>query len=318
MDLYGLIRYLNGNSSAKESAEVERWMKNDTDGSRLALYKDARAIYEATLMQPRPAAAPVRNGISNWRRIANWSMGIAAAFALVLLSIHTGRTGLQRELQSLSESINVPAGRTMEITMEDGTRVWLNSGTEISYPKVFGPKRRSLTLISGEVMMDVTKDEKRPFIVETAAADIKVYGTRFDVVSDEDGQGFCATLYRGSIGITPKFENAGEIILKSGQTLTLASDGSFRTGIIPEDDATTDWTAGLVNIAGSDFQALMEKLEKAFGTTIVIRCKTIPEYNISRGRVRVVDGVDHALDVIGLAADFKYQHDYNTDTIIIL
>ena len=217
----------------------------------------------------------------------------------------------------MAETVSIPAGRTMELTLEDGTRVRLNSGTEISYPKMFGRKSRSLTLLRGEVLMDVTKDESRPFTVETPTANVKVYGTRFDLASDADRGIFSVTLYRGSIGVTPA-SGDDEILLKSGQTLALDSDGVFQQGLIGPDDPTAFWTEGMVNIAGSDFRELMDRLEKAFGTTIMIKREKLPEYSISRGRVRVVDGIDHALDVVGLAADFKYKHDYNTDTIIIL
>ena len=317
MDLYGLIRYFNGDSTAKESAEVERWLENDTDGSRLALYKDARKIFEATLMQPAPVAANQRRIASNWRRIASGAIGIAAAFALVFISVRAGREGMQREIQSLSENVRVPAGRTLEPTLEDGTRVWLNSDSEISYPKIFGNKSRRLELIHGEVLLEVSKDEQRPFTVKTPTADIKVYGTRFSVLYDPEKGIFETSLFRGSIGVTPADGSHGEYRLKSGQSLSACSDGTWTLGSIDTETGAADWIDGLVNIAGSDFRILMERLEKAFGTTIIIQRKDLPEYDISRGRVRVVDGIDHALDVIELAADFKYKHDYNTDTIII-
>ncbi len=317
MDLSRILRYLDGNSPAGEARKLERWLQDDVDGSRARLYREAHDIHDATLLCTQTGPLPSPKA-SNWRKVLTWTIAAAASVALVLVSAHAGRSSARHEFETLSESVSVPAGRTLELTLEDGTRVWLNSGTEISYPKVFGRRSRSLTLLRGEVLMDVTKDESRPFTVETSSADVKVYGTRFDLVSDAERGIFSVTLFRGSIGVTPAGGISDEILLGSGQTLTMDGDGSFRLGRIGPDDPTAFWTEGMVNIAGSDFRALMDRLEKAFGTTIMIQRDDLPEYSISRGRVRVVDGIDHALDVVGLAADFKYKHDYNTDTIIIL
>lgn len=316
MDLPRILRYLDGSSPAGEARKVERWLQDDADGSNARLYRDAHDIYDTLVLHPQSPAG-IASKASNWRKVLTWTLATAASVALVLIAAHAGRSSARHEFEALSESVSVPAGRTLELTLEDGTRVWLNSGTEISYPKIFGRKSRSLTLLRGEVLMDVTKDESRPFTVETPSANVKVYGTRFDMASDADRGIFTVTLYRGSIGVTPACGD-GEIMLKSGQTLTLDPDGEFRRGQIGPDDPSAFWTEGMVNIAGSDFRELMDRLEKAFGTTIMIKREKLPEYSISRGRVRVVDGIDHALDVVGLAADFKYKHDYNTDTIIIL
>ena len=316
MDLSRILRYLDGNSPAGEARKLERWLQDDVDGSRARLYREAHDIHDATLLctQTRPILSPKA---SNWRKVLTGTLAAAASVAIVLVSAHAGRRSARNEFEALSESVSVPAGRTLELTLEDGTRVWLNSGTEISYPKVFGRKSRILTLLKGEVMMDVSKDENRPFTVETSSANVKVYGTRFDLISDADRGIFSVTLFRGNLGVTPAGGSSDEILLGSGQTLTMDGDGLFRLGRIGPDDPTAFWTEGMVNISGSDFRALMDRLEKAFGTTILIQLDKLPQYNISRGRVRVVDGIDHALDVVGLAADFKYKHDYNTDTIII-
>ena len=315
MDLTLLLRYLSGNSSRKEEKQLERWLMEDTDGSRAELYRDAHDIHDAMVLFPQSNS--VARKASHWRNILIGTVGIAAAIVAAFLLLAAGRSAAFRKMEAMNESVKVPAGRTMELTMEDGTHVWLNSGTEITYPKIFSRKSRRLSLIKGQLLMDVNKDKRRPFIVETAAADVKVYGTRFDVSTDGSGNSFSAALFRGSIGVLPKNYDMGEILMENGETLTLGNDGRFRHGRLSPSDYSWDWTEGMVNMAGSDFLELMNRFEKAFGTTIVLRCKSVPVYNISRGRVRVIDGIDHALDVAQLASDFKYKHDYNTDTIII-
>lgn len=86
----------------------------------------------------------------------------------------------------------------MELTLEDGSRLWLNSGTELEYPAVFSRKSRDVVLHSGEVMFDVANDGRRPFNVETYASTISVLGTKFNVSVDEASGEFSAALLRGS------------------------------------------------------------------------------------------------------------------------
>lgn len=318
MDIFRIFRYFGGNSPSRDKGEIEKWLQEDRDGSRASLYRDVHDIYDAMILHPQDRSHAAQKS-SNWRTALICTLAAAASLVLAMVSSNVGKNNALRRFESLSENVSVPPGRTLELTLEDGSHVWMNSGSEISYPKMFGDRQRRLSLIKGEIMMDVAKDPSRPFTIETASADVKVYGTRFNLVSDSDRGIFSVSLFRGSIGIAPKTGISDEeILMQCGQTLTLGSDGRFISGITDPSDGVTDWTEGLVNIACSDFRELMERLEKAFGTAIVIKRGDIPQYKVSRGRVRIVDGIDHALDVARLAADFRYVHDYNTDTITIL
>lgn len=101
----------------------------------------------------------------------------------------------------LAEQINtlqVPYGQRLKFTLPDGSSVQLNSGAKIEYPSVFKKNLRRVKL-SGEAVFDVEHDERCPFVVETFASDIRVLGTKFNVVADERHQRFSTALLQGRV-----------------------------------------------------------------------------------------------------------------------
>ena len=215
-----------------------------------------------------------------------------------------------------TESVYVPSGKTMELTLEDGTRLWLNSGTKIEYPAVFGRKSRNVKVLDGEVLFDVTKDEKRPFTVSTFASDIKVLGTKFDVLADEEGGIFKTFLIRGKVSVSSNYDENDRIVLSPDQSVTMI-DGRLVVSQMSDPMSEICWTDGLVNLTDLPFDKLMKRFENVYNVKIVIDREEMTEIRYSRGKVRVSDGVDHALEMLSRASDFKWSHDRDTNIITI-
>ena len=109
--------------------------------------------------------------------------------------------------------LEVPRGGECIITLDDGTKVWVNAATEIYYPVKFVGKERRVWL-EGEAYFEVTKDAAKPFIVEVNGMEIKVYGTQFNVNTRRDDQ-MQTTLVEGSVSVKPK--GLAEVRLKPNQ-----------------------------------------------------------------------------------------------------
>jgi ferric-dicitrate binding protein FerR (iron transport regulator) len=92
----------------------------------------------------------------------------------------------------------VPYGKRSRITLSDGTKIWLNSGSRLVYPSEFAEGKRAVYL-DGQAYFAVAHDTDRPFYVQTDRMDIKVLGTEFDVSSYEDDNKVSAVLAKGSI-----------------------------------------------------------------------------------------------------------------------
>ena len=95
----------------------------------------------------------------------------------------------------------VPAGQRVELVLEDGTRVWLNSKSKLTYPTSFGKKEREV-ILDGEGYFEVTKNEKAPFIVKTHKYDIKVLGTTFNISAYQNKlSAFETSLLEGAVEV---------------------------------------------------------------------------------------------------------------------
>lgn len=101
----------------------------------------------------------------------------------------------------LTTVVQAPAGSTSKIILPDGSKVWLNANSKLTYKKQFGERYREVNLV-GEAFFDVVKDPNHPFIVTTASLRLKVLGTAFNVRSFATDKTSEAALVRGSIEVT--------------------------------------------------------------------------------------------------------------------
>ncbi len=320
MNTFDLLKYFGCKSSPKEEAAVHEWLANDPDGSHLKKFKDARYVFEGmTLYGDKAQVKKVENAKKRPGIVKVIFRYSAAAVVAALVMFGTASVVRNQTIDRIArstESVYVPSGKTMELTLEDGTRLWLNSGTRIEYPTVFGRKSRNVKVVAGEVLFDVTRDERRPFSVSTFASDIKVLGTKFDVVADEAAGIFKTSLIRGEVCVSSRFDENDQVMLRPDQSVTM-SDGHLVISEMSDPMSEICWTDGLVNLTDLPFDQLMKRFENVYNVKVEIDRNDMPAIRYSRGKVRVSDGVDHALEMLSKASDFKWEHDRNTNVITI-
>jgi transmembrane sensor len=124
---------------------------------------------------------------------------------------------------SASSEISTRYGSKTNILLPDGTKVWLNAGSKLTYNKSFGENYRDVVL-TGEAYFDVTHNAEKPFVIHTRSMDIKVLGTEFNVKSYPDDKTTEASLIRGSIEVVLKNHQADKIILRPNEKLVVTND----------------------------------------------------------------------------------------------
>lgn len=321
MDTYLLIRYLKCSTTPAEDALVQDWLADDPDGSHERQYKEAHDIFNGMTMYCSTAETEKTavDMTGKGRAFRRFFIAAAQVAAVVLLVAGVGMWVRNDTLDSISgkmERISVPAGKSLCMTLEDGTTMWLNAGSEVEYPSVFSRRERTVKVHSGEVLFDVAKDGKRPFFVDSYAARISVLGTKFNVKVDQEHGKYSAALLRGSIKVSGNSNENETYILKPDDMVELVGD-RLRVGHVENTELVTCWTNGLINVSGVPFEELMRTFGLAFDVDIDIRRDKMPEISFTRGKIRISDGLDHALDILKLASDFEYEHDYVTNTVVI-
>ena len=98
-------------------------------------------------------------------------------------------------------SIQTPRGGQYEVILADGTKVWLNSASSLSYPTTFTGKNRQV-LLKGEAYFEVAEDKNKPFKVSVADVQVEVLGTHFDVMAYEDENAIKTALLAGAVRVT--------------------------------------------------------------------------------------------------------------------
>ena len=228
-----ISRYLAGEASLEDIMQLSDWLNHD-EKNRLRL-KQLKNFWEAPVKMDEPhinfekfikridsqsnmATSRAKNiRISSRARIMMAAAAVALLFIIVSVSTHFNQPAAITE--TLSNVIEVPYGGKSKITLSDGSTVWINAGSKITYKDGFGTTTREIEL-EGEAYFDVTKNENIPFFVHTGLSTIKVYGTTFNVKAYADDDIVETTLDSGAISITSDYIS-GEIVMTPKQKVTI-------------------------------------------------------------------------------------------------
>jgi transmembrane sensor len=146
---------------------------------------------------------------------------LATASAIIYFTSSTGsvKSLLVSNVKSIENKM--ARGSKKIIILPDGTQIWLNAGSKLSYDSSLFNKKKRIVSLSGEAFFDVTKNKEIPFIVQTNKICIKVLGTAFNVKAYPGDKFTETTLLRGSIELTVKNKPYQKIMLKSNEKLSL-------------------------------------------------------------------------------------------------
>lgn len=314
MDQEVIYKALRGKATPDELEQVARWhSENPEEFQRYAdevhMQIDMMELYGEEI---RPASWIA----AHWRKVVIITVQAAAILAIGLFV--GGYISKKHTYDMFAGQINilqVPYGQRLKFTLPDGSSVQLNSGAKIEYPSVFKKNLRKVKL-SGEAMLEVKHDKNRPFIVETFASDIRVLGTKFNVMADESHRHFSVALLRGRLQISNRLNPMQKDIILKPNDIANFSDGRLFIEPITDPEMLC-WTEGLVSISGLPFDELMEKFERVFDVKIDITLATLPDIGDVSGKIRVNDGIDKALHLLQYAADFSFRKDSETNIVTI-
>ncbi|MDR3251182.1 MAG: FecR domain-containing protein, partial [Tannerella sp.] len=211
------------------------------------------------------------------------------------------------------QTITVPPGQRVNLTLPDGTDVWLNARTSISYPVVFGRKERMMKL-DGEAYFEVAKDKDKPFTVRTRDGEIEVTGTDFNVQAYSSENIFETTLMEGSVRVRLNDGAASEVRLSPGQKASLEA-GKLRIENV-EDFSHYRWREGLICFSNNTFVEIMHDFERYYGVKINVLNQKVLKRRYT-GKFRYTDGIDYALRVLQKNIPFEVVRDDDNQIIEI-
>lgn len=175
-------------------------------------------------------------------------------------------------------TMTTPKGRQFQLTLPDGSKVWLNASSSIRYPTSFKDDGRQVT-ITGEAYFEVAKNERSPFLINVnEQMNIRVLGTHFNVAAYENEPGIYTTLLEGRIQVL----KANAVILKPGQQARLLNnDASGKVQVLEKVNVgnVVAWKDGYFNFQGLTYEEVMRQLERWYNIQVVIG-KDVPQRSL--------------------------------------
>ncbi len=278
-----LSRYFSSEISRKEYSCLRNSLDNVNDEELLRMISEQWYQFEANKKHDVPAFSHITHQIgfeqksSASRATFGWhaaALKIAAMFLLpffmALSAYFYFRDNPGNVFASRQYSVAMSNGDRGEVVLPDGTKVYLNSATTISYPADFGKKTRTITL-NGEAMLQVVKDKTKPFLVETKLMTVKVLGTTFNVRAYDSDSTTETSLIEGSVKITTKQRQPRILTLEPNQKAVMdLSDGKAyveKTDLYSE----TAWRRGELIFRSSTFDEIAKELEIFYGVEITLQ-----------------------------------------------
>ncbi|MNK06753.1 fec operon regulator FecR [compost metagenome] len=184
-------------------------------------------------------------------------------------------------------------GETYQVRLPDGSIIWLNAASSLTYhPQLIEQGTRKVTL-SGEAYFEVAKDQKHPFVVETKGQTIAVLGTRFNVNSYHDEEVTTTTLLEGSV----KLETAtGQALkLRVGQQAKLKNNNLTSSEVNAEDAVA--WKDGVFLLNGQDLETVMRQASRWYNVEVEFADESIKR-EVLKGSLSRFENISQLLEVL--------------------
>lgn len=231
---------------------------------------------------------------------------IAATF---FTTQYLNNTPHSKELNSLY----VPAGQRAQVTLADGSTVWLNANSTLRYPSHFSKKTRQVE-VEGEAFFDIAQNKKKPFIVSAKNIKLQVLGTKFNVHSYPETDFVKTDLVEGSVRIAINNSEYQGITLSPSEQLTVSGNNMILSKTEGSDYFL--WTDGIYAFDNECLLDIINKLQLYYDVKIIVEDPEIFDVRYT-GKFRQRDGIDEILRIIQKIRKFDIKKDTNQNIITL-
>ncbi|MEN8118311.1 MAG: FecR domain-containing protein [Bacteroidota bacterium] len=327
-----ITKYLEGHASEAEQAELLKWLRNKENSIVFNSFKlDWKKNLDAQQL-PKGSEGSwskiqgqlLQRGFKRWQstRKINQLFRYAAIFFFVISMSSLAYLLVNREstMPEYFTSVMAENGQISKVELPDGSLVWLNSGSEITYSNFFATDNRNIKL-TGEAYCQVTKNEDIPLIVNSGDLQVKVLGTKFNVAAYRESDKIDVVLESGEVELLSSKVESFSYKLAPGERATFnKSDRKLAVSNV-NTSKFTSWKDGMINIYNQSLEELVERLEvrynqefeydddvKDFHYTFTIKNESLDEVIKLMEKITLVNAVQKG-DTIIFKKDKKREAD---------
>lgn len=314
-------KFLDGTATEEEKKLLHSWydknlssdepeiINSETYGSAEELKQGIFSRLKKNQSEEQSVIKPLDSGL--FRRLSIWS---ASAAAVITIAFFTWNK-LHSIPENVMQTVHAPFGQTVSIQLSDGSKLWLNSGSTVTFPKTFTKELREITLTNGQAFFDVVHESKRHFIVHTKTLDVTVLGTSFDVKAyDNDGQAK-VSVKSGKVGVTLRNnpEQPALMLLPDKQVVVQNKRLAFRINEISAPTIAT-WKDNRTILEDELLSEVFHALERKYSQHIIIEKENLAEEKVSV----TLDNqpLTDVLKVLSFSKKFNFSQ-LNDSTIVI-
>jgi ferric-dicitrate binding protein FerR (iron transport regulator) len=264
----------------------------------------------------------------NRKRILVFSLAGLAILAIVLFFNPFKKRG-EIPIPTPSEVSTLMGSRSSKLVLPDGSIVWLNADSKLSYDKDFGTSSREVSL-EGEAFFEVTKMPDLPFIVQTPGMQVRVLGTSFNVKSYLNESTTETSVIHGTVEVIPRHWPDQRFVLRPTDKLVLSNGDKNenkeqqsnalnvlrKTITYSEKDSSVIETSWVENKLAFDYETFAEvamKMERWYAVKIIFEDEAIAQSRLTG--TFTTESIEKALEALQYTYNFKYQINQNIITI---
>lgn len=206
--------------------------------------------------------------------------------------------------QNIINTLNTAKGETYQVVLPDGSKVWLNAATTLTYPSKFTLLNQRKVQLDGEAYFEIAKDKAHPFIVASGNQEITVLGTHFNINNYKDEQSAKTTLLEGSVKIT-SISNKTEKLLKPGEQASLNNRGDLKIAEVITSDAIA-WKNGKFVFDDESIESIMQKLARWYNIEVIYDGENVKQIPFT-GSISRYDNISKILDKISYTQNIHFK-----------
>ena len=316
-----IIQLLCGELDETSLAELRAWIADSPENEKYfhdrqeiwfssvdnkALEKyDKKAAYQEFLQRVHQAELHNQHTQRTlWKRWMSYAAAVAAAVVLTFTAYYYGKDEVVSGLANIT--VEAPDGSRTKTLLPDGTVVWLNAGSRLTYSQAFGLKERQIEL-EGEGYFEVRKNASLPFSVNSGNLKVTVLGTKFNFRDYPDEPEAEVALEEGSVQLDNLMKANETKLLSPGKHATLNKQTGNMVLATCDTETVKQWINGMLIFNGDKISTIVNRIEHCYNVKVTVDNDSLEDYRFYGDFIRQEHSLTEVLDALSATGKIHYR-----------